>query len=416
MNTRSCVLLPLALTLWFWAGDYTLASKELSRAISHTGRAIAKARVFSNLSPTVDLKKDKKTLQKILAVKTKEIIALAKVGKAAKDLPFDLSPSRPRKLIVDERFTSMAKSQRAIIIYFAKAYGALCESMAMRKSILTYGICNLLAQEMTSQREMTTCPYLEVETTIAALLVKKRPQLLPTLFSGGNWQFEVNQALQLLGCHSPPHTFALLTAEIDGKTNVEKALADCLPNTKEALLDLVKESESTLANVTYRLVLLNICYDKLCQLIANDIIGQEIPPNALLEYAVAGDLDSEGKELLANLKMGHLAVSKAIERELRLRSMPDGYCAKKITYSPSIAKWGFRFFHNYSEKLATNAIRMRKKLETQQGLKDRKAQNRALIKHLNSKKRLAYWASEPHLQEFMKRFGKPQISATEKGG
>ncbi len=424
--TQGAINLSLVFLLLLFSPLHSLANKDfrqLEKTISRTGRAIAKSRVFSNLSPTIDLKENKKVLQRILAVKTRDIFSLGQNCEGPGGLPLLLTANPPRKVIVDERFSNLPHSQRAVLIYFAKAYGALAKDLAANPSILSLGLCNLVAQEVTSLRELSTCPYLQVETAIAALLVKKQISILWAAFPDGfgsslpnSFHTYLRTALRTIGCRNPGEVAAALLKPLTEKSDSEKVLQELLPNELGKLSHFGRQLDRELPNLTYRFIWLNACYDKYCLLLGEDLLGQKVDAATVMQYAVTGDLQDEGKELLAQLSNRRRAVLAALKQELKGRKLPPGNCAKNLVFSPAMVKWAFRFIHNYSDTLVVKGLELRQKLEEKQGLKDPKAQDEALKEHMNDKRTIGYWASDNHLRYLLKRIGKPNLTFSLAGG
>lgn len=323
-------------------------------------------------------------------------------------VPFFLSPIAPEngqpggsqfivsdKLLVTDK--SCPHSTRVFYRNFFLVHAALPEQLRTAPRAWTYGLSAFLAQELVNATSITSCPDMEVEATIAALLVKKNPRLIEETFpentsrfdSGAYWR-EVQRTIAAINgkdgkaaveelMRSPEDYNAELQCvqqQREAKTKEDRPylpyvhpsmrmLWMILPDEEDGIRKIVDDVAPKIHNSTLRLVLINACYDKLCAMIGIKKAGMLCDSSILLRNAAAGELEKLNvpqEPLLNEFAERQKEVLKVFAEDLdhrnqaRLR-LPD------MAYDPTMLKWTFRFLYNYSFDVRRKEHEFRKTLQ-----------------------------------------------------
>jgi len=381
------------------------AERRLRSAITRAGAAQSRARLVPGVAPFVDLTRNKPVLQRILAGKTDEALGLDDAG-PAEPLAFTLVRS-PRQVRVTSSFWRAPAAQGAVLVYVAKAWGALAEDLAVPGAPWALGLCGLVAQELTWPRELATCPVHTVEVAIAALLVGRDDGLVWTAFppagvafDGAAYRAALARAVAAAGGDGAAVDELLAPAKDDGALDLLKRI---LPDTPEALRRTADDALKNIGHRTLALVIVTGCYEKLCAGLGRDLVGRDTAPSELVGLALAGDLDEQGPPLLHEVAERRRAVLEVVRADVKTRGGAGAA-------DPFAAPWALRFLHDYGTTLPQGLQRMRAALEQKRGVVDPTAQDDALRKLLAPERLVRFWSKDPEMAALFALTGEPLVT------
>lgn len=366
-------------------------------------------------------------------------------------VPFyiDIQKEKPR-FVTSSKIVAPGAVPAASGIYytaFLKAYAALPKPLIIAPSAWSHGLSSLAAQDFFYPTSMASCPDLEIETAIAALLFHKDEGLLwdaypeeGAAFDKESYLSRLKSAIGAAGSakpeealkellRSPEEYYAYGQKEVkseEGKPKEERApvppihpamriLWMILPDSPEGLRSAADYAMANVADSTLRLVLLNACYDKLSALAGGSGKGAILDPTTLITNAAEGSLQGagvDGVSLLKEFEGRRDEAWRVFTGDLERRAQ-TGERLEEMAYDPSTLKWTFQFLYNYSLTIRQKLKEFREGLRgTSPGMTDAGVDEN-VAKEITAEKILEWWRSDRLIAALFDKVGEPDVKLHE---
>lgn len=476
------------------AGSKTISSGEGSggeKTVSHTnstleelekqfGNAVKNAQPYPQISREINLIEQPKVLRRILMPAYRDFLVInddlvskhfrgtdeAVMANILKkwNLPFldaeqyisipffiEIPASEGTKqgmprFVISSKINKSPLSTRLYYLGMLKAYAAFPGAFKATPSGWSHGLSSLIAQDFWYPGSLASCPELEVETAITALLFHKNNNLIWDAYPETEPSFDYNayknslrNTIKDIGSgdtdkaltellRSPEEYYAQGQKE---RTNAEaegKSFVTLIPPNMQILWQILPESETGLhsianfamANIKHsglRLVILNACYDKLCArfgqtpngLLTNSAI-------LLLQYAedrlkeLSPEAENEAKKLINDFDSQREDVWNKFNDDLQKRGQKDEDLKKKImAYDPSMLKWTFTFLYNYSLPIRLKQKELRDQIRKENSSISEEDVDRKTAEKITGELILQWWRQDPLIAKLLDKVGEPSL-------
>jgi len=350
------------------------------------------------------------------------------------------------RFVVSDKILGAPISSRLYYTSLLRAYSALPSDLKTNPSGWSHGLCSLIAQDFSYRSSLAACPDLEVETAIAALLFDKNENVLWDAFPSEEKRFDssaynagLRTSISAVGSESPsealtellrsPEEYNVLFQGQKQQAKEQKAkdpqalgyvppispamriLWMILPSTESALRSTADYVSNNINHAGLRFVLINACYDKLCSVIGHAKAGMVTDSSLLLNAILEGHFEQTGyhtKQLLQDFDNRMEQVWRQFEEELQRREQTEEKL-EVMAYDPSILKWAFRFFYNYSLPIRQAQKEFRDKIRKEGPQISQDKIDKIFSESVTPEVILSWWRADPYVRKLLDTVGNPNL-------